>query len=79
MAIRGMDLTQRPPRSPRVRLGGFVILPRMLDKGRPLLMGKASLTGISEFLQILVGVDAAAVTVGPNRLDGITANAPELM
>ena len=28
------DLTQRPPRSPRVRLGGFVILPRMLDKGR---------------------------------------------
>jgi len=28
------DLTQRPPRSPRTRLGGFVILPRMLDKGR---------------------------------------------
>jgi len=28
------DLTQHPPRSPRVRLGGFVILPRMLDKGR---------------------------------------------
>lgn len=34
------DLTQRPPRSPRVRLGGFVILPRMLDKGRALLVGK---------------------------------------
>jgi hypothetical protein len=31
------DLTQRPPRSPRVRLGGYVILPRMLDKGRALL------------------------------------------
>ncbi|WCJ58868.1 DUF5069 domain-containing protein [Fontisphaera persica] len=34
------DLTQRPPRSPRVRLGGYVILPRMLDKGRALLAGK---------------------------------------
>ncbi len=35
-----IDLTQRPPRSPRVRLGGFVTLPRMLDKGRALLAGK---------------------------------------
>src|SRR4051812_6327695 len=34
------DLTQRPPRSPRVRLGGYVLLPRMLDKGRALLAGK---------------------------------------
>jgi hypothetical protein len=34
------DLTQRPPRSPRVRLGGYVILPRMLDKGRALVAGK---------------------------------------
>ena len=34
------DLTQRPPRSPRVRLGGYVILPRMLDKGRATLAGK---------------------------------------
>ncbi len=33
------DLTKRPPRSPRVRLGGFVILPRMLDKGRAALAG----------------------------------------
>jgi len=29
-----MNLTQRPPRSARVRLGGYVILPRMLDKCR---------------------------------------------
>jgi hypothetical protein len=29
-----VDLTQRPPRSPKVKLGGFVMLPRMLDKGR---------------------------------------------
>ena len=35
------DLTQRPPRSPRVKLGGYVILPRMLDKGRAQLAGKA--------------------------------------
>ena len=34
------DLTQRPPRSPRIRLGGYVILPRMLDKGRAQLAGK---------------------------------------
>ena len=34
------DLTQRPPRSPRVRLGGYVILPRMLDKGRAAIVGK---------------------------------------
>ena len=33
------DLTQRPPRSPRTRLGGYVLLPRMLDKGRATLAG----------------------------------------
>jgi Domain of unknown function (DUF5069) len=41
MAIKNApDLTQRPPRSPRVRLGGYVILPRMLDKGRAAIAGK---------------------------------------
>ena len=34
------DLTQRPPRSPRVRLGGYVLLPRILDKARASLAGK---------------------------------------
>lgn len=34
------DLTTRPPRSPKATLGGFVLLPRMLDKGRALLAGK---------------------------------------
>ncbi len=34
-----MDLSQRPPRSARVRLGGYVILPRMLDKGRATING----------------------------------------
>lgn len=32
--IPAPDLTKRPPRSPRVRLGGYVILARVLDKGR---------------------------------------------
>ena len=39
-AIIAPDLTQRPPRSPRVRLGGYVLLPRILDKGRAALAGK---------------------------------------
>ena len=33
------DLTQRPPRSPHCRLGGYVILPRILDKGRAVVAG----------------------------------------
>ena len=39
--ISAPDLTQRPPRSPRVRLGGYVILARILDKGRATLANKA--------------------------------------
>jgi hypothetical protein len=35
-----IDLTQRPPRSTRVRLGGYALLPRMLDKGRATIAGK---------------------------------------
>lgn len=35
------DLTKRPPRSPRVRLGGYVVLARILDKGRAELAGIA--------------------------------------
>lgn len=38
--IPAPDLTQRPPRSPRTRLGGYALLPRMLDKGRATLAGK---------------------------------------
>jgi hypothetical protein len=34
------DLTRQPPRSPRVRLGGYATLPRMLDKGRATINGK---------------------------------------
>ena len=37
--MNAINLTQRPPRSPRVRLGGYTILPRILDKARATLAG----------------------------------------
>ncbi len=40
MKIPPTDLTTRPPRSARTRLGGYALLPRMLDKGRAELIGK---------------------------------------
>src|SRR5467141_3361259 len=39
-AIMSVDITRRTPRSMRFRLGGFVILARMLDKGRATLAKK---------------------------------------
>lgn len=38
-STKAKDLTKEPPRSPRERLGGYVILGRTLDKGRALLAG----------------------------------------
>jgi hypothetical protein len=35
------DLTKQPPRSPKTRLGGYVLLARMIDKGRASLAGTA--------------------------------------
>jgi hypothetical protein len=59
------DLTQHPPRSPRVRLGGYAILPRMLDKGRATIAGKQGeyhydCPTDQRFL-IFVGISAAAL------------------
>ncbi|CAN5505925.1 hypothetical protein BH18VER2_BH18VER2_14570 [soil metagenome] len=63
--ISAPDLTKRPPRSPRIRLGGYVLLPRMLDKGRADIVGK-----IGEFkyncpldqrFVDFVGIDPAAL------------------
>lgn len=34
------DLTKEAPRSPRLRIGGYAILGRTLDKGRALIAGK---------------------------------------
>lgn len=35
------NLTQRPPRSPRVRLGGYILFARIVDKGRADIAGTA--------------------------------------
>jgi Domain of unknown function (DUF5069) len=59
------DLTQRPPRGFRVRIGGLVILARMLDKGRATLTGKNGeyeyLTSIDEHLVHFLGFDPDAL------------------
>jgi hypothetical protein len=40
--IAYLDLTQRPPRSMRQRLGGFVLLPRILDKAEPISLKRTA-------------------------------------
>jgi hypothetical protein len=40
MSITIKDLTTEAPRSPRIRIGGYAILGRTLDKGRADLAGK---------------------------------------
>lgn len=37
--LHAPDLTKHAPRSGRVRLGGYALLPRMLDKGRASIAG----------------------------------------
>jgi len=60
-----VDLTKRPPRSPRVRLGGYVILPRLLDKGRAAVAGKVGdykyACPLDQRFLDFVGVDPAAL------------------
>lgn len=41
LSLATPDLTQHPPRSARVRLGGYAHLPRLLDKARAHAAGKA--------------------------------------
>ena len=65
MPLNTPDLTQYPPRSPRVRLGGYVILPRCLDKGRATIAGKQGEYHFAcpldqRFLEF-VGIDAEAL------------------
>jgi hypothetical protein len=65
MTTNTPDLTKQPPRSPRVRLGGYVILARMLDKGRALLAGKQGeykyACPLDERFLDFAGVDAKAL------------------
>jgi hypothetical protein len=60
-----IDLTQRPPRSFRVRLGNLVILPRLLDKGRATVAGKNGeyeyYTSMDEPLGEFLGLDPDAL------------------
>jgi Domain of unknown function (DUF5069) len=37
--VTGKDLTREPPRSPRIRVGGYAILGRTIDKCRALVAG----------------------------------------
>ena len=60
-----IDLTQRPPRSPRARLGGYALLPRMLDKGRADIAGKSGeykyFCPLDQQFADFVGIDGAAL------------------
>ena len=74
MSLHTPDLTKFPPRSPRVRLGGYVILPRMLDKGRATLAGKNGEYHYAcpldqRFLEF-TGVDPEALKKELNKGDG---------
>lgn len=82
-----IDLTQRPPRSPRVRLGGFVHLTRLLDKGRADLAGKSGEyhynCPMDQHFFTFTGIDAEALKaqLAAGKGDGevlewILANAP---
>jgi hypothetical protein len=59
------DLTKQAPRSPRVRLGGYVILPRCLDKGRAAINGKSGeyhyACPLDQRFLDFVGIDAEAL------------------
>lgn len=80
------DLTQRPPRSTRVRLGGYALLPRMLDKCRATIAGKNGEyhynCPLDQHIVNFLGIDAEAlkVEVATGKGDGeilewINANA----
>lgn len=63
--ISAPNLTQRPPRSPRVRLGGYVILARILDKGRATVAGETGEyqynSGMDQHWLRFVGIEADAL------------------
>jgi len=65
MNIPHFDLTQRPPRSVRTRLGGYALLPRMLDKCRAEIAGKAGSFHYAcpndQRILGFLGIDAAAL------------------
>ena len=64
-SISAPDLTKRPPRSGRCRLGGYAILPRMLDKGRAEIAGTNGEyhfnCPLDQHILNFLGLDAAAL------------------
>lgn len=74
MSLHTPDLTKFPPRSPRVRLGGYVILPRMLDKGRATVAGKNGeyhyACPLDQRFLTFVGIDPEALKKELGRGDG---------
>lgn len=65
MSLNAPDLSKQAPRSPRVRLGGYVILPRMLDKGRATIADKNGEyhfnCPLDQHFVNFVGIDAEAL------------------
>lgn len=63
--ISAPDLTKRPPRSPRSRLGGYALLPRMLDKGRAEIAGTSGEfhynCPLDQYIINFLGLDADAL------------------
>jgi hypothetical protein len=73
---RHPDLTRHPPRSPRVRLGGFAHLPRILDKARASVSGQNGLyeygTMLDQHFFTFTGIDMTAFLdqVAKQKSDG---------
>ena len=65
MSYDPYDLTQHPPRSPRCRLGGLVILPRLLDKARATVTKKQGEytynCSLDRYVLDFLGVDSDAL------------------
>ncbi|MDQ6766718.1 MAG: DUF5069 domain-containing protein [Candidatus Eremiobacteraeota bacterium] len=63
--MQPLDLTKRPPRSPREKLAGLVMLPRTIDKMRALLpggkIGDYKIDGFSVRLLTTIGIPVEAL------------------
>ena len=74
--ISAPDLTKRPPRSPHCRLGGYVILARLLDKGRAAIAGTNGEFNydapLDQHIKNFLGLDFAALKdqLAPGKGDG---------
>lgn len=73
--MESLDLTKRPPRSPRERLGGMVMLARTIDKLRAMLpggnLGAYQISGFSSRMLEMLGVAEAelraAIAAAPDE------------